>query len=209
MKKVPGFYKFAKGVFIPIMKGLFRCKISNADVVPEDGRCIICSNHLSLLDPMTLGVAQKRQIKFMAKEELFRIKLLGAVMKKLGAFPVVRGAGDGKAISMAEQILQSDEMFGIFLEGTRSKTGEFLRPRAGAALIAYQTNSPVVPCCITPKKKKYRLFTRTLVTFGQPITCEELGFKEGTPSEIRTATRMIMDKIKEMRAEHLEEFGNA
>ncbi len=208
MKKAPFFYRFMRGLVRPLLKMLYRYRIKGAENLPSEGKCILCPNHIHAFDPAFLIVSQKRQIRFMAKAELFENKLLAFLLKKLGAFPVVRGAGDGKALEQAQKILKSDEVFGIFIEGSRSKTGELLRPRAGAALMAYKTGAPVVPCCITPQKGKLKLFSKTLVTYGKPITAQELGFVEGAPSELRNASRLIMEKITEMRSGHLEELKN-
>lgn len=208
MKKAPFFYRFMRGLVRPLLKMLYRYRIKGAENLPSEGKCILCPNHIHAFDPAFLIVSQKRQIRFMAKAELFENKLLAFLLKKLGAFPVVRGAGDGKALEQAQKILRSDEVFGIFIEGSRSKTGELLRPRAGAALMAFKTGAPVVPCCITPQKGKLSLFSKTLVTYGKPITAQELGFVEGAPSELRNASRLIMEKISEMRSGHLEELKN-
>ena len=92
----------------------------------------------------------------------------------------------------------------IFLEGKRSKTGEFLRPRSGAMLIAYATNTPIVPACITPEKKLMKMFRKTRVSFGEPITPKELGITTGSPRELRNAAKKIMEQLEEMRS--TEEF---
>ncbi|MCR5637202.1 MAG: 1-acyl-sn-glycerol-3-phosphate acyltransferase [Clostridiales bacterium] len=208
MNKAPFFYRFMRGLVKPLLKLLYRYRIKGAENLPSEGKCILCPNHLHAFDPAFIIVSLKRQVCFMAKAELFKNRFLGFLLKRLGAFPVVRGAGDGKALEEAERILNSDKVFGIFIEGSRSKTGELLRPRAGAALMAYKTGAPVVPCCITPQKGKLKLFSKTLVTYGKPITTQELGFVEGVPAELRNASRLIMEKITEMRQEHLEELEN-
>ena len=208
MKKAPFFYRFMRGFAKPFLKLLYRYRVNGAENLPAEGKCILCPNHLHAFDPAFIIVTLKRQVCFMAKAELFENRFLGFLLRKLGAFPVVRGAGDGKALEEAERILNSDKVFGIFIEGSRSKTGELLRPRAGAALMAFKTGAPVVPCCITPQKGKLKLFSKTLVTYGKPITTHELGLIEGAPSELRNASRLIMERITEMRQEHLEELKN-
>ena len=127
-------YAIGRVILIPLVKILFFLKVNGKGNIPKNGGFILCSNHLSNFDPVLIGVAQRRQLFFMAKSELFRNKFFGWLIRKLGAFPVERGAGDGKAINTAEKIINEGKTLGIFIEGTRSKTGELLRPKAGAAM---------------------------------------------------------------------------
>ena len=151
-----------------------------------------------------LGVCVPRQIYYMAKAELFKNPFGAMIIRWLGAFPVQRGAGDGKAINEAEEVVRKGRLLGIFIEGTRSKTGEFLRPKSGASIIAHQMNVPVIPVCITPKNKKYKLFQKITVSIGKPMTPKELGLEKGTPEEYRNASRLIMGEIKNMREKDLK-----
>ena len=198
------FYRFGRGLLMPFYKLLFWYKINGRENVPDDGAYIVCSNHLSNNDPVLLGLAMKRQIFYMAKAELFRNPIAGWVIRHLGAFPVNRGAGDGKAINEAEQIVKDGKLLGIFIEGTRSKTGEFLRPKSGASIIAHQMNVPVIPVCITPKNKKIRVFQQVKISIGKPITPKELGLDKGTPEEYRNSSRKIMAEIKKLRENDLK-----
>ena len=100
--KMSPLYAVGKVLLYPIFKLLFFFKVSGKENIPDNGGYILCSNHLSNCDPVLLGLAQKRQIFYMAKAELFKNKFLGGIIRALGAFPVERGAGDGKAINMAE-----------------------------------------------------------------------------------------------------------
>ena len=192
-------------VLVPIVRPLvhifYRLEVRGLENVPEQGRCIICPNHTSNIDPVLLAATLKRQIYFMAKASLFKNKILNKLFIALGAFPVERGKGDGTAINEAENVLKNGEQLGLFIEGARSKTGDFLRPRSGCAMIAYQTTSPVVPVCITgANKHKVKFFHKTIVTIGKPISVEELNIKEGTGREFRDASRLIMENIKNLKA---------
>ena len=184
---------------IPLFKVMFHYKVRGKKNRPKSGSYIVCSNHLSNYDPMLVSVTQKRQIYYMAKKELFENKFGAAMIRELGAFPVDRGSGDGEAINTAEEVVQDGRLLGIFIEGTRSKTGEFLRPKSGAAMIAYQTQTPVIPVCITPKEQKIKLFRKVTISWGKPLSIEELGLQTGTPATFRNASRRIMDEIKQLR----------
>lgn len=203
MKRNP-LYVVGRIVVIPIFKLLFFYKVNGKQNLPKDGAYILCSNHLSNFDPVLLALTQKRQICYMAKAELFKNKFLSKLIRTLGAFPVTRGAGDGKAINEAENVIKDGKLLGIFIEGTRSKTGEFLRPKSGASIIAHQMNVPVIPVCITPKDKKIRLFHKVTVSWGKPMTPQELGLKTGSGEEYRNASRMIMSEISKLRENDLK-----
>ena len=84
----------------------------------------------------------------MAKAELFRIPVLGFLIRELGAFPVQRGAADRSAIRRALRILNDGGVVGVFPEGTRNRRGEVLNPQGGAALIALKAGVPVLPAAI-------------------------------------------------------------
>lgn len=203
MKRNP-LYVVGRIIIIPIFKCLFFYKVKGKKNVPSEGPFIVCSNHISNFDPVILALTQKRQIFYMAKAELFKNKFLAKLIRTLGAFPVTRGAGDGKAINEAESIIKDGKLLGIFIEGTRSKTGEFLRPKSGASIIAYQMNVPVIPVCITPKNKKVKLFQQVKISWGEPMTPQELGLKTGSGEEYRNASRMIMEKISRLRENDLK-----
>ncbi len=204
MKRSP-LYVIGRTLLMPIFKLLFFYKINGKENVPDDGPYIICSNHLSNCDPVFLAITQKRQIYYMAKIELFKNPVMGWLYRHLGAFPVQRGAGDGKAINEAENIVRDGKLLGIFIEGTRSKTGEFLRPKSGAAIVAQKMNVPVVPVCITPKNKKIRAFQKVTVSVGKPMTAQELGLDENSGGEAyRSASRKIMAEIQKLRENDLK-----
>lgn len=193
-------FRLSKILAKPVCLFLFPTKVQHLENFPETGKVVICCNHLSLKDPIFLSVKPKRMIRYMAKSELFENKFVKWVITNMGAFPVERGKGDKESINIADEILQSNEALAIFLEGTRSKDGKLGRPRSGAAMLAYQNQAPVLPVCITTKDGKApKMFQKTIVSYGELIPFEDLGMKEGTGSEFRDASRLIMGKIAAMR----------
>ena len=200
-------YTIGKAVCMPIFKLLYRFKTVNADNIPTEGGVIIASNHLSNSDPPLLGLSSKRRMYFMAKVELFENKFFGALIRALGAFPVERGAGDGKAIKTGEDLIREGNVMTIFIEGGRTKTGELMRPRSGCALVAQQMQVPVVPACITVIGKSKSIFAKRLIEFGEPLTPEQLGLTvDGGRHELKNASNMIMGDIKRMRERALNEY---
>ena len=193
-------YRVGRVICRPIMKVFYRYKFINNNSIPNKGAYIIASNHMSFSDPVLLGLGQRRRLFFMAKSELFRNRFFGALIRALGAFPVERGAGDGKAIKTGEDLIREGNIMTIFIEGGRTKTGELMRPRSGCALVAQQMQVPVIPACITITGNPKHLFAKRVIHFGEPLTPEQLGLTpDGDRRQIKNATNMIMDEIRKMR----------
>lgn len=193
-------YRVGQAVCRPIMKVFYRYKFINNNSIPHEGAYIIASNHMSFSDPVLLGLGQRRRLFFMAKQELFKNKFFGGLIRALGAFPVERGAGDGKAIKTGEDLIKEGNVMTIFIEGGRTKTGEFMRPRSGCALVAQQTQVPVIPACITITGNPKHRFAKRVIHFGDPLTPQQLGLTpDGDRRQLKNATNMIMDEIKKMR----------
>jgi 1-acyl-sn-glycerol-3-phosphate acyltransferase len=110
------------------------------------GPLLILSNHLSDCDPVFVHIAAIRPVHFMAKSELFEMKLLGPFIKFVRAFPVQRGKPDRTAIRHAVDLLKGGERVGMFPEGQLSETGELQPVLPGAGLIVKMAEAPVV-CC--------------------------------------------------------------
>lgn len=195
----PKMFTAIKYIVAPFFKVIYRTKYINPHNVPKEGAYIFAGNHISSVDPIIMAIGQKhRNIHFMAKAELFQNPFKRWFFYSIGAFPVDRGNSDKGAVRHFEEILADGNLMGIFIEGTRSKTGEFLKPKSGAALIAYDTKTPVIPVCQTD------INGRRVCHFGEPMTLEELGFVNGGAREYREASRRIMDKIKSFREQDMK-----
>ncbi len=201
--KSNGLYRAAKIILRPLIKIFFPYTVKGEQNLGSmEGPYILCSNHLSNLDPIFLVISHKNQIRFMGKAELFKNPILGYIFRKFGAFSIERGKRDKQALYNAENILKNGEILGIFIEGTRSKTGEFLRPRSGTALLACKANLPIIPVCITGggKNNKIKIFKKTTISYGAPMNISDIpGAVEINIGTLRRVSSDIMDKIKEMR----------
>jgi 1-acyl-sn-glycerol-3-phosphate acyltransferase len=178
------------GTFVRVW---YRLRIFGAEYVPETGAAIIAPNHKSLYDSFFIAMATKRHLRFMGKSELFEGPW-GRLLVRLGAFPVQRGQGDAEALETARVILRQGGLLSLFPEGTRFRDpGTLTRPRRGAARIAIETGSPLVPCAITGTE---RLFwgplprpRRVQVSFAAAVSSEEL---EATPA---AAAELIEERV--------------
>ena len=187
---------------------VFRMKVIGAENVPKEGPVLLCSNHLAKRDPVLLGLSQRRQVFYMAKEELFQNRFLGGMFRMLGAFPVKRGSGGSDALEDAYALLAQNGVVGVFIEGHRSRDGKLLKPKTGAALLAYETKAPVVPVCITAGDgRQPGMFKRTMIRFGKPLSPQELDIKDSSSMQLRRASRTIMSRIAQLREESCQALG--
>ena len=174
------FYRFARAILRPIMFLLYRPKIEGLENFPMEGKIILYSNHISALDPVLIGCIVPRQIFFMAKMELFKNPILCAIIRGLGAIPVKRGSADLSAIKHSLRVLKQGKVFGIFPEGTRSKTGQLQTFAHGIASIAHKSKASILPVGIVGEYKPFKSIT---VRIGKPISFSEY-FQEKSNTEI-------------------------
>jgi 1-acyl-sn-glycerol-3-phosphate acyltransferase len=132
----------------PIYRLLFRGRTAGNANVPMEGALVVVANHGSHLDPPLLGHALGRPVAFMAKAELFRVPLLGPIIRACGAYPVARGASDREAIRTATDRLLEGWATGVFIDGTRQPDGRVNAPQAGAALLAARAGAALLPVAI-------------------------------------------------------------
>jgi len=151
---------------LPPVEALFRVLFEydcvGEERVPLQGPAIVAANHPSYLDPILLSLQVRRPIRFMAWDALFRVPLLGAVIRAFGAFPVDTRRGQGaKAYAEARALVEAGEVVGIFPEGRRSSVG-WMEPRLreGAARLAYETGAPLIPATITGAFRAWPHFQR-------------------------------------------------
>lgn len=179
----------------------YRWEVRGQEHIPERGGTVVCCNHISNLDPPLLGSAMRRPIRFMAKEELFRIPVFSSLIRKFGAFPVQRGSADKRALKKALSILKQGEVLGVFPEGTRSKTGKLGEAHTGASFIALKGEAEVVPAAIVGP---YRLFRKVTVIFGPPLDLSEYRGKKWTSQTLKDVTDRIMGEINTLLGESRE-----
>src|SRR5205823_10309120 len=115
----PFFYRFSTGTMRTVFRTLTRTRLHGTKRVPRSGPLIVVSNHFAWVDPVMLGAYFPRPLIFMAKQELWRMRPVGWIVERYGAFPVRRGEADRGAFRAALGILEAGGALGIFPEGTR------------------------------------------------------------------------------------------
>lgn len=172
--------------------------------IPTTGPVILASNHVSFLDPPLVGANVWRECAFMARHDLWRNKLMGALITRLNAFPVHRDTADRAALKHAIHVLRRGLVLVLFPEGTRSTDGMLQAPQPGLALIVQRTGAPVVPTVVVGPEVMLPVGARRLkrcrlqLVFGEPLR-----FPPTTPREevLATIMRAIADLLTVHRPE--------
>ncbi|QTH44829.1 1-acyl-sn-glycerol-3-phosphate acyltransferase [Cohnella sp. LGH] len=185
-------YRIARAILRVLYALLYRLEARGIENIPREGPVVLCSNHRSLQDPITLGVCVPRKVHYMAKEELFRIPLFGSLIRGVGAFPVKRGGVSKEAIRTAITLLQGGNVMGIFPEGTRNEAVGM--GKRGAVTMAVRGKAIVVPVALVGE---YRIFRKMVAVYGAPIDLKPFA-EQGTTESMEEATELIMSRIKEM-----------
>lgn len=190
------FYGFAKFLACNTLRWFYKVRVEGQENIPARGGYILCANHRTNADPVFVTAATPHQLHFMAKAELFKNPIFGFIIRHLGAFPIERGKGDTAAIDTAISILKGGNAMVMFPEGTRSRDGKPLRPKSGAAMLAFQTGADILPVSIS-FGKKLRFRCGVTVRVGQLIGHEQLGITALVPSQLKAASSLIMGRIVE------------
>jgi 1-acyl-sn-glycerol-3-phosphate acyltransferase len=199
------FYKFARFIGCILSFLFWPIKIKGRKYLNKKGPVIFAANHVSYLDPIVLGIANKRQIHFIAKKEIFEVPVLGLIVKYLGAIPVDRQNANLTSIKKSFNILKDGKVLGIFPEGTRSLNGKLLELNAGLIKIAFKTNAPIIPIGITgtydiyPPGAKIPYFLKRKyvhINVGKPIYLDNNRQKDLKYQ--KESLSLIEKKIKEL-----------
>ena len=183
------FYRIIYAIAAPIIHLLFPCRTVGLEDLPEEG-ALLCANHASGWDPIliALNLPKDARLTVMAKDQLFRIPLLGFFLKKLGIFPVKRGGNDLTAMKTAMKVLSGGNRLLVFPEGTRVEEQGEVEAKGGVTMMATRTGVPMVPVYCGGKHKFFR---KTTIVFGKPYVPVIAG-RRPTRSEERRVGKECM-----------------
>ncbi len=208
-------YTIVRGILRPLVRLVYRPKITGSEHVPKRGPVIFASNHLSFVDSIVIPLAAPRPVQFLAKSHYFTGKgLKGWVSRTfftaIGAVSVERGAGAQAqaALDQGRRILESGSAFALYPEGTRSLDGRLYRGRTGVAWLALTTGAVVVPVGligtqeIQPVGAKLPRVRPVSVRFGEPLDLRHHGNATSGRAR-RAATDEVMAAIHALSGQEL------
>ena len=204
-------FAIAAGIVRPVMNLMISRTWRDFDKLPEGG-FILCPNHVTEIDPLVVGHAiysSKRYPRYLAKESLFKVPVLGTILRNTGQVPVARTSGGAsRSLKAAREVLDANGVIVIYAEGTLTRDPDLwpMRGHTGAARLALQTGAPVIPMAhwgaqdLFPRYAKgLKLFPRKRVTVmaGDPVDLDDLRNVPLTRTVLLEATERIMRAIAE------------
>ena len=195
MNKIPLLYRIGRFILGPFFKWYYNPTIIGKENIPKEGAILIVGNHKHLYDQCLSIISTKRFIKYMAKREYFDNKKTRWFFKAVGCISVDRSVHDGKAKGEAIETLKNGGAIGLFPEGTRNKTQEFLLPfKFGAVSMAKKTDAYLVPFGITGD---YIFRSKNLVIkYGKPFKVTDM--------ELEEANNLLYEIVKKLMEDTLE-----
>lgn len=187
-------YKLLKPILGPIFKLYYNPKIINKEAIPKDGPILIVGNHKHIMDQCSVIISTKRVVHYMAKKEYFDGKFAW-FFKITGCISVNRSIHDQKAKNLAIETLKNNGAIGLFPEGTRNKTKEFLLPfKFGTVSMAQKTNATIVPFGITGD---YKFRSKNLIVrFGTPFKVGNMSLEEANKKLEKEVELLMKENLK-------------
>jgi 1-acyl-sn-glycerol-3-phosphate acyltransferase len=191
----------------PMFRFFWRLEVSGMENLPNQGGAVMCPNHLSVIDSFVLPAVLPRSIMYVGKAEYLDDWKTAKLFPALGMIPIDRRGGDHAlaALDVARGVLNRGGLFGIYPEGTRSRSGRLHKGHTGAARLAIETNSPIIPVGLVgtldiqpPDQPMPNLFRRAQVKIGEPIDVERYQRRIGDRAVYRELTDEVMYEISRL-----------
>ena len=189
------FYSVCKAICLVFLKLARRLTVIGDRNLPAEQGIIVVANHISYWDPIVIGCVFNRQVFFMAKENLFKIPLVGFCIRKYGAFPVDKESFKPSTMRRALELLNDGKVVGIFPEGTRSKTSEILDPHLGAAMLAFKGGVPLLPVAVNGTKG---FWGNMRVNIGNPMNLTTPKRRKVAKEEMELVSQKLMTEISRL-----------
>lgn len=206
-------YRIGAGILMPILNVITKRNWLNTEKIPKSGAAVFYSNHVSYLDALVLAhylFKNGRAPRFIGKEAVFKIPVVGWVLYKAEQIPVKRQS-DSAAIALSEAIaaLKMGHAIGIYPEGTLTRDPNLwpMTGKTGAVRLALAAGAPLIPIAqwgdheiLAPYSKALKIIPRKLVTLncGEPIDISKWHGKEDDPIAMEEATQYVMSQLSQM-----------
>ena len=178
------------------MRAIYRIEVVGANRLPATGPAVVAPNHESFLDAIILGAALSRELRFVAKAELWRSRLLAWMIDGLGAIPIERGHSDYLAAARVLQALEAGQAVVIFPQGAVRGDREW---KQGAAHAALMTGAPLVPVRLVGTAgalSRGRIgFPRVRVIVGEPIEVASAPENPVEAAELTERLRVTVESL--------------
>ena len=206
-------FKYAAAIVVPILKILTKREWRGAENLPKTGPVIVISNHLSYADALLFAhflYGNGRAVRYLGKDSVFRIPILGKIILSAGQIPVARESDKAShALDSALGLLQAGHCVGIYPEGTLTRDAKLwpMVAKTGAARLAIITQLPIIPVAawgigdvLPPYSKLPRIWKRSKITLraGKPIDMSRWYGKQDDPVALAQATAYIMGELTTM-----------
>ncbi len=218
-------YRFIAGILRPLLLAATARDWRGGHYLRIDGGIVVAMNHLSWYDPLVAAHFVNdngRPVRFLAKVEIFKIPVLGAILKSAGQIPVQRGNSDAAAGSLraAFAAIEDNQCVVIYPEGTLTRDPQLwpMTAKTGAARIALMTGAPVIPAAqwgpqevLAPYSKRPKFFPRKTmhVWAGPEVDLDDLRALPVSAATLREATERIMRDITKILATQRDEVAPA
>ena len=198
------FYLAVRALVVFLCRTYLRLGVSGSENVPQKGAFILAPTHRSTVDIPIASAVTRRRMRFMGKDSLWKVKVIGSFFSALGAFPVTRGSADLEALKRCISVLQSGEPLVMFPEGTRRIGSEVVDLFDGAAYISIKTGLPIVPVGIAGSEQVMQTGSKMIwpkrcyAVVGKPIFPNQLEGKRASREEIASLTQQIQVSLQRL-----------
>ena len=217
-KTRPSWFWPLAGIVVPLVSAIVKIRFHDEQKLPREGAYVLAANHNSEFDPLIVAVGVwrlGRAPRFMAKESLFRVPVLGAALRATGMVPVARAstaASAKESLAAAEDIAEDGRGVIVYPEGTLTRDPDLwpMRGKTGAVRLAIEAGVPLIPAAqwgaqqVMPRYGKFRLFPlrrKVDMIFGDPIDLSAYVGDKGQPVHLAEATDVVMARISELLGE--------
>ena len=197
-------YRFCQVAAYGVARLLWGLRVEGRENVPREGPLLVACNHVSLLDPALVGSTVPRETGFIAKQELFAVPGLSALIRSLHAMPIDRSRLSRETLDMLVAFLDRGYALVVFPEGTRSRDGRLGRAKPGVGVLLTRRPVPVVPVWVEGTDSPWRnLFRRghMRVVYGRPwvLPQEESSSDSDRGARARRIAEALLEEIRRVK----------